>query len=337
MSIKYQVFISSTFQDLEHERRTVIEQILNLGHIPVGMELFQAGDQSQWVYIQERIKECDYYIVIVSERYGSEGSEGKSYTQMEYEFAVAQNVPVAAFLLHNDARKTLPRERVEFEKREKVEAFRRLCETRMAKYWKNADDLGSRVLTALSEMMHRTPRVGWVRADSVATAAALNEIAKLSEERRSLQEEIDQLKLEQSGLIVPSDMAYRLEKMSQSKVSDFIKDYSNTNMSIIDLFIYVNSELSLAFPWRRACITICGMLCTNDQAGAERIIKEFVAQNLLDASHNGKSTIVQLSDYGKTFAMHARRQQAPSDTPVIYQMTRRYGARRTSTPGASSP
>jgi hypothetical protein len=53
MHVKYQVFISSTFKDLEEERRTVIEQVLNLGHIPVGMELFQAGDETQWGLHQE--------------------------------------------------------------------------------------------------------------------------------------------------------------------------------------------------------------------------------------------------------------------------------------------
>jgi hypothetical protein len=40
---KFQIFVSSTFVDLEDERRAVIEAILDLGHIPIGMEAFQAG------------------------------------------------------------------------------------------------------------------------------------------------------------------------------------------------------------------------------------------------------------------------------------------------------
>jgi hypothetical protein len=39
---KYQVFISSTFTDLIEERRSVTEVILGMGHVPVGMELFEA-------------------------------------------------------------------------------------------------------------------------------------------------------------------------------------------------------------------------------------------------------------------------------------------------------
>ncbi|WP_376703412.1 DUF4062 domain-containing protein [Mesorhizobium sp. ISC25] len=72
------------------ERRSVIEAVLNLGHIPVGMEAFQASDDTQWDYIKRRIDDSDYYVLIVAERYGSE-LKGKSYTQMEYEYAVAQD------------------------------------------------------------------------------------------------------------------------------------------------------------------------------------------------------------------------------------------------------
>jgi len=36
MDVKYQVFVSSTFVDLEAERRSVIETILNLKPIPIG-------------------------------------------------------------------------------------------------------------------------------------------------------------------------------------------------------------------------------------------------------------------------------------------------------------
>jgi hypothetical protein len=45
--IKYQVFVSSTYGDLRDEREQVIKAILEMGHIPVGMEMFSAGDESQ--------------------------------------------------------------------------------------------------------------------------------------------------------------------------------------------------------------------------------------------------------------------------------------------------
>lgn len=40
MKKKYQIFISSTYQDLKEERQAAVEAILKAGHIPAGMELF---------------------------------------------------------------------------------------------------------------------------------------------------------------------------------------------------------------------------------------------------------------------------------------------------------
>ncbi len=37
---KYQIFISSTYEDLKDERRKVRDAILEAMHFPVGMELF---------------------------------------------------------------------------------------------------------------------------------------------------------------------------------------------------------------------------------------------------------------------------------------------------------
>jgi uncharacterized protein DUF4062 len=49
MSPKYQVFISSTYQDLQDKREQLIRAILEMGHIPLGMEMFSAADDAQKV------------------------------------------------------------------------------------------------------------------------------------------------------------------------------------------------------------------------------------------------------------------------------------------------
>lgn len=48
MDRKYQVFISSTFNDLKAERMEAILSILDSENIPVCMELFKSGNTSQW-------------------------------------------------------------------------------------------------------------------------------------------------------------------------------------------------------------------------------------------------------------------------------------------------
>jgi hypothetical protein len=54
---KLQVFVSSTYIDLKEERQAAVQAILTAGHIPAGMELFSAGDQSQMDVIKRWIDE----------------------------------------------------------------------------------------------------------------------------------------------------------------------------------------------------------------------------------------------------------------------------------------
>ena len=49
---KFQIFVSSTYIDLTDERQAAVEAILKAGHIPAGMELFTAGDESQLTTIK---------------------------------------------------------------------------------------------------------------------------------------------------------------------------------------------------------------------------------------------------------------------------------------------
>jgi hypothetical protein len=100
MDKKYQVFVSSTYEDLQEERKAVMEALLQMNCFPVGMEYFNAADDSQWDVITSLIDECDYYVLIVAGRYGSiDEASGISYTQKEYEYAVKKNVPVISFYI----------------------------------------------------------------------------------------------------------------------------------------------------------------------------------------------------------------------------------------------
>lgn len=87
MEKRYQVFVSSTYQDLIPERIEVIQALLELDCIPCGMEYFPAADETQWDFIKKLIDESDYYIVVIAGKYGSVDETGKSYTQKEYEYA----------------------------------------------------------------------------------------------------------------------------------------------------------------------------------------------------------------------------------------------------------
>jgi hypothetical protein len=71
IDIRYQVFVSSTYQDLQEERAEVMQALLELDCMPAGMELFPAASEDQWRWIKRVIDESDYYLVIIGGKYGS--------------------------------------------------------------------------------------------------------------------------------------------------------------------------------------------------------------------------------------------------------------------------
>ena len=92
---KYQVFISSTYSDLVDERRRILDILLMADCIPAGMEAFVATDVEQFEVIKKVIDLCDYYVLIIGKRYGSVNQTTElSYTEMEYEYAKQQQIPV---------------------------------------------------------------------------------------------------------------------------------------------------------------------------------------------------------------------------------------------------
>ncbi len=93
--VRYQVLVSSTYDDLRSERQQATQAILEMDHMPAGMELFPASDLFAMELIKAVINDSDYYIVIVGGRYGSVNEQtGLSFTEMEFDYAVSTSVPV---------------------------------------------------------------------------------------------------------------------------------------------------------------------------------------------------------------------------------------------------
>lgn len=188
---KYQVFVSSTYIDLQEERQEVIKALLELDCIPSGMEFFPAADDDQWTLIQGVIDECDYYIVIVGGRYGSLSADGISYTEKEYRYALEKGKPIIAFL-HNDP-DSLPKKKSEMKAEgiEKLEEFRALVQKKMCKSWTTAHELGAVVSRSFIQLQKTHPAIGWVRANLVPEKDSSVEILELKREIERLQNQIE--------------------------------------------------------------------------------------------------------------------------------------------------
>lgn len=190
MAKKYQVFISSTFDDLKEHRDAVVKAVLQLGHLPVGMEMFNAGDQTQWETIKSYIDSSDYYLVVLAHRYGSKDpASGLSYTETEYDYAGEQGIPRLGFVIERGA--TWPADQMEAKAKKKLDAFKsKVGKARVIKFWDTADKLAYHVSLSLGNEIAINPRVGWVRATEAASLQVAEELARLSRENKELLEKL---------------------------------------------------------------------------------------------------------------------------------------------------
>lgn len=195
MEKRYQVFVSSTFNDLQEERKEVMQALLELDCIPCGMELFPASNEDQWTLIKRMIDDCDYYILILGGRYGSIGEDGIGYTEKEYRYALKIDKPILAFVHENID--DLPSKFTEIDPimREKLQHFRDLVEKKMRRTWSNAIQLGGVVSRSMIQQIKNFPAIGWVKADIILSEELSNQLVELSKENKQLNKLIDEYKI----------------------------------------------------------------------------------------------------------------------------------------------
>lgn len=187
MDKRYQVFVSSTYEDLRAERQEVMQALLELDCIPSGMELFPAADEEQWSLIKRVIDECDYYIIICAGRYGSVAPNGLSYTEMEYRYALETGKPTLAFLHKTPQSIQAAKCEQTDEGRAKLIAFRSSVSQKLCKFWESPAELGSVVSRSVVKLIKQQPGIGWVRSNELIDGAAAAEVLRLRRQIEDLE------------------------------------------------------------------------------------------------------------------------------------------------------
>ena len=196
---KLQVFVSSTYINLKEERQAAVQAILTAGHIPAGMELFSAGDQSQMDVIKRWIDESDVFLLILGGRYGSiEAESQKSYTHLEYEYALEKSKALFAVVITEkcleEKIKQHGKDVIETRNSDKLEKFRSLVCSKMVRPWNDSKDIKLAILETLSEFSRREELIGWIPGNqAVNTGELAKELARLAKENSELREQVNNL------------------------------------------------------------------------------------------------------------------------------------------------
>jgi Domain of unknown function (DUF4062) len=202
---RHSIFISSTFEDLKTERQAVQDAIISAGDFPVQMESFPAADEDQFEFIKALIDKCDYYVLIVAGRYGTPSNDGVSYTEKEYRYAKSKGIPILAMMHEN--RGSLPANLSEdtADGKTRLAVFITEVESnRLRKLWKTTDALKLAVREALDHAKITKPAVGWIRGDTIASLAALEELNEVRKENEKYRDEINSLEVELALPPIPS-------------------------------------------------------------------------------------------------------------------------------------
>ena len=264
MEKRYQVFVSSTYEDLQEERREVMQALLELDCIPAGMELFPASSEDQWSLIKRVIDDCDYYLLIIAGRYGSTNERGISYTQMEYEYALSIGKPIIAFLHKNP-------DKIESGKTEKttkgkklLEEFRAKAKRNLVRFWETPIELGSIVSRSMVSLIKNFPAEGWVKTGSIVDEKSINEISRLQNENKSLRDQLDAIKIQ-----APAGT----DKLQQGE-DVFLVDFSLKDLSADKEFI-----LSEQFTWNELyCAIAPHLLGECSEYDMENALEELIAK-----------------------------------------------------------
>ncbi len=311
MEKRYQVFISSTFADLEEERKGVMEAIIGLNCFPAGMEMFPASNKEQFQYIQSVIDESDYYIIIVAGKYGSIAEDGISYTEKEFDYARGKGIPILAFVKKDID--TLPAEKVERDKVKikKLEKFRnKVLDGRLVKFWDNGDELKYNLHSSLSHEMKINPRVGWIRGNTSVDLELHNTIDKLRQENLQLQE--DNKKLLQQSTKTDDEKRDKYEKEFENKLkskfsitlyNDIGEPSCPVEICIYDILEKIGFRILHSFN-RNDLKNELDYWLGNEEVeiiryDMEQIIMRLLALKLIEADGYNEDDYIETTDLGK--------------------------------------
>jgi len=191
---KYQVFISSTYTDLREERQAAVEAILKSGHIPAGMELFAAGDESQFETIKRWIEASDIYMLILGARYGNiEPKTDLAYIECEYDYAVSIQKPlfsiVASDKLINKKAEQFGKDVVETNL-PAYKSFHKKVLSKTSSFFEDCKDIKLAIHESISEIQNRYELTGWVSASEIQdTKSLVSHVDRLLGENTNLKRE----------------------------------------------------------------------------------------------------------------------------------------------------
>lgn len=121
------------------------------------MEHFVSSSEKSLDVCLSDVRRCNLYVLLVGMRYGSIDEEtGKSFTELEYEEALRNNIPVLPFVIDENECPVLPKFVDDGSNAEKLRDFKkRLNSSHLVSRFKSADDLKQLVIRSVEKQIQQ--------------------------------------------------------------------------------------------------------------------------------------------------------------------------------------
>lgn len=174
---KFPVFVSSTYEDLIPYREGAQRVLIRLEQTIKGMEYFGSNPNKPLDVCLNSVRECKIYVGIIGMRYGSiESTTGKSFTQLEYEEAIRNNIPTLMYIISDDC-PVLSKYVDTDERAEKLAEFKSLLkEKHTVSFFNSPEDFSAKFTQ-----------------DMVSLLDAMGRINEVQEIKRDIQKEFDKI------------------------------------------------------------------------------------------------------------------------------------------------
>lgn len=157
---KFPVFVSSTYEDLIPYREGAQRVLIRLEQTIKGMEYFGSNPNRPLDVCLNSVRECKIYVGIIGMRYGSiDSATGKSFTQLEYEEAVKNNIPTLMYIISDDC-PILSKYVDTDERAEKLAAFKSLLrEKHTVSFFSSPEDFSTKFTQDIVSLLDTMGRI----------------------------------------------------------------------------------------------------------------------------------------------------------------------------------
>lgn len=294
MDKKYQIFISSTYIDLKEIRSIAITTILEMGHIPVGLDLFQVGDDfSTEKYVSKYIDPSQIIIFIIGDRYGSISKSGKSFVEEEYLYAISKNKKIL-FFVNSQYRKVDDPNYQKFVKG--------ILENNLVVLWDDKNDFKIKLISNLSQILtNYPPTTYWAKTSS---AVDINKDDYLSNLQTLLGSNVDEENSDILGL-----MLHNLKEIGEFYVLTKEQAKKSFHLSVgmcIAGFILFAGASVLSLVWKEnlfALLTALGGVVVEVIAGTSLLVYKKSLEQLnyyYSSLHNNERFLSLINISNKT-------------------------------------